>query len=350
MVYDGRSSRSTTYVEAAIDAVPDAGYTVETLSVDQAANINPAKFSSVLLSDVGAIPAALESSLKDYVRKGGGVFVALGPTAIARGRVPLTGDSIRDVRYASREGERFWTAGDVDRTHPAVARAGTLDEVRFYQVANADAKNARTLIKLNDGTPVMYERKLGEGKVLVFESTLDNVANDLPLHASFVPLIEQSAHYLSGFDPAPALYQVDSFVDLRSAKDAGAAVDVLDPDGKRALSLKESATAQAFRLGREGYYELRRGNGRNEVIAVHADRRESDLEMIPKETLALWQGTGARDTTTGNQGGDAPTAPYSLWWYFALALLAASVAESLFASRYLNTEREPSQTVRKAAA
>ena len=34
----------------------------------------------------------------------------------------------------------------------------------------------------------------------------------------------------------------------------------------------------------------------------------------------------------------------------ALALLAASVVESVFASRYLNTEIEPSQTVRKAAA
>ena len=181
--------------------MPDAGYTIETLSVDQAANINPAKFSSVLFVGRRCNARKFGSPSKAYVQKGGGVFIALGPTAIARGRVPLTGDPIRDVRYASREGERFWTTGDVDRTHPAVARAGTLDEVRFYQVANADAKNARTLIRLNDGTPVMYERKLGEGKVLVFESTLDNVANDLPLHASFVPLIEQCAHYLSGFDP-----------------------------------------------------------------------------------------------------------------------------------------------------
>ena len=33
-------------------------------------------------------------------------------------------------------------------------------------------------------------------------------------------------------------------------------------------------------------------NSRNELIAVHADRRESDLDVIPKETLALWQSTG----------------------------------------------------------
>ena len=84
---------------------------------------------------------------------------------------------------------------------------------------------------------------------------------------------------------------------------------------KRALSLKEAASAQAFRLNREGFLELRRANGRNELMAVHADRRESDLDVIPKETLALWQGTGR----AGGPGGPgAPAAqPYSLWWYLA---------------------------------
>jgi len=82
--------------------------------------------------------------------------------------------------------------------------------------------------------------------------------------------------------------------------DAGSAVDVMGPDGKRAISLKDSATTQAFRLTGEGFFELRRANGRNELIAVHADRRESDLDVVPRETLALWQGTGA--TGSGGAG------------------------------------------------
>jgi hypothetical protein len=125
-------------------------------------------------------------------------------------------------------------------------------------------------------------------------------------------------------------------------------VDVLDPDGKRALSLKEAATAQAFLLNREGFFELRRANGRNELIAVHADRRESDLDVIPEETLALWQGTGS----TGGPGGPgAPAAkPYSLWWYLAFALLVASFIESLFSSRYLAAEQETGTAVRRKAA
>lgn len=347
-VYDSRSARSITYYKAAIEAVPDAGYTVEAVSAEQAANISPDKYATVVLSDTGSLPRSLEEALTNYVKKGGGILVTLGSSAAASRRVPISGESIGESRYASREGERFLAAGEVDSTHPAVGRTGGFDGVRFYQAVRLDAGKARVVAKLAEGSPLLLERRMGEGRVLVFASTFDNVSNDLPLHASFIPFVEQAAHYLSGFESAPAQYAVDSFVELRAARDSGTAVDVLDPDGKRALSLKEAGTAQSFRLPREGFYELRRANGRHELIAVHADRRESDLDIVPKETLALWQGTG---TAAPGAGGTADEAqkPYSLWWYFALALLIASFIESLFASRYLSAEQQP-VVIRKQAA
>lgn len=347
--FDARGPRSATYYRAAIESVPNAGYTVEAVSGDQAANLSPDKFSAVVLSDPGSVSSGFEAALSAYVKRGGGVLIALGSQAAARGRVPITGDEIQQARYASREGERFLAAGSVDRSHPATARSGSLEAVRFYQTVNLDAGKARVIAKLSDGSPLLYEKQIGEGRVLVLTSTLDNIANDLPLHAAFIPLMEQIAHYLSGFDPAPALYPVDSFVELRSARDGGSAVDVVDPDGNRALSLKDSATAQSFRLNREGFFELRRANGRNEAIAVHADRRESDLQLIPKETLALWQGTGTRSEAPSSAS-DSGQKPYSLWWYFALALLIASIAESLFASRYLAAEQNAGPAVQKRAA
>jgi hypothetical protein len=82
---------------------------------------------------------------------------------------------------------------------------------------------------------------------------------------------------------------------------------------------------------------------------VHADRRESDLEVVPKETLALWQATGVSGNTSGAPGTEQAEKPWSLWWYIALALVVATVAESLFASRYISSEQEPA-AVRKQAA
>lgn len=348
-LHDARSARSATYYRAAIESVPDAGFTAEVLSVDSAANVSPDKYAAVVLSDTPDVPPSLDSALKDYVRRGRGVLIVAGPSMAATRRVPLTGESLGDSRYASREGERFFAAGDADTSHPAVARAGGFENVRFYQIVNIDAKNGRVLARLTDGTPLMVERKLGGGKVLLFASAMDNVASDLPLHASFVPLIEQSARYLSGAESSPGQYVVDSLVDLRAARDAGTQVEVLDPDGKRALSLDEAAKMASFRLAREGFYELRRANGRSELAAVHADRRESDLDVVPKETLALWQATGST-TASGASPADSPARPYSLWWYFALALLVASLVESWFAARYLQVQgQEPTLMSRKAA-
>ena len=62
--------------------------------------------------------------------------------------------------------------------------------------------------------------------MLMFASTFDNIANDLPLHASFVPFVEQSALYLSGGESAPAQYVVDSFVDLKGGG------EIIGPDGQ----------------------------------------------------------------------------------------------------------------------
>jgi hypothetical protein len=36
--------------------------------------------------------------------------------------------------------------------------------------------------------------------VEVFASTFDNIDNDFPLHASFVPFVEQTARYLGRMD------------------------------------------------------------------------------------------------------------------------------------------------------
>jgi len=135
---------------------------------------------------------------------------------------------------------------------------------------------------------------------------------------------------------------VDSFFDLRTDKDHAASVEVIDPDGRRPLSLKEAASTQTFQLSHAGFYELRLANGRHEVIGVNADRRESDLDVIPEDVLALWRGNvtaAPQQASVGNKV-QAQTKPYSVWWYFMLLLLAAAMAESLVSDRYLGKLRE----------
>ena len=195
------------------------------------------------------------------------------------------------------------------------------------------------IARLTDETPLLMEKTIGEGKVIYFGSTFDNVAKIFRcIHPSFRSL-SRPIYYLGGVEQRTSNLAVGSFIDLRKGPEDSQAVELIGPDGKRALSLEEAAKAQNYQAILEGFYELRRGNQRTEVVAVNADRRESDLAMVPQETLALWQNMG-QGTTAAEGDQQSARKPWSLWWYVLLLVLTAAIVESLLASRYLSIERE----------
>jgi len=333
--------RGELYYRAALESVSEAGFVLEPLAVDQAANQSFSKYAFVVLSDVNSLPLGLENSLRTYVNGGGSVLVALGPSSASLPHVPVSGQAIRGSSYSGREGDRFQIVAAADAEHPSLRRTNKLDGVQFYQVIRVDPGQSRVIARLTNQEPVLLEQQIGEGRVLVFTSTFDNVSNDFPLHASFVPFIEETARYLGGQQERSTNVAVDSHIELRSAKEQGASVDVIDPDVKHPLSLKEAASAQSHQVDREGFYEIHRANGRHEMVAVHADRRESDLTPMPADALTLWRNTGrGPDTSTANGEAGAPARPWSLWRYALLLVLLVAIIESLIATRYLSVEKE----------
>jgi hypothetical protein len=282
------------------------------------------------------------------------MLVALGPGSAVLPRVPVLDEAIQASSYAGREGERFLTVTDIDSGHPALRSVDRFNGVKFYQAIHISAAKSRVLAKLNDGTPLVLERSIGEGKVLAFTSTFDNVLNDLPIHASWVPFVAQSALYLGGGGAEqPVNLPVDSYVELRTGDGKGAAAEVLGPDGKRMLSLEEAVKARSIALDREGFFEIKNAAGRRSLVAAHADRRESDLAPIPAETLDLWKGTGSTDSTPGGGTGgatDAADKPWGLWPYILLLLLGVAVAESVVADGFLRPSAPQREELKREAA
>ena len=334
--------RDQLYYPPALESVPEAGFALEPLSVEQAGNQSLSKYAFVVLSDVGTMPAGLENSLRAYVAAGGSLLIALGPLSAALTHVPVSNETIQGSSYASLSGSRFETVAAADAEHPSLRRANKLDGVKFYQVIKVDPGQSHVIARLTNQEPLLLEKQVGEGRVIVFTSTFDNIGNDLPLHASFVPFVEETARYLGGQQDRSTNVAVDSYIELRSAKERGAAIDVTEPDGSHPLSLKDATTAQTFQVTREGFYDIHRANGREELVAVHADRRESDLTPIPQDTLALWKNTGLGPDTPSGDGSAADTQarPWSLWRYALLLVLITAIIESVFASRYLSVEKE----------
>ena len=134
--------------------------------------------------------------------------------------------------------------------------------------------------------------------------------------------------------------QVGAFEELRDAKQKGAAVDVVDPKGARVFDLREATTAQNVQFTMAGFYDIRRPNGRNELVAVNSDRRESDLTPAPPDTLKLWQNTASETANGETAQTNEQQKPISLWWYVMLAALALAVAESLLGNRHLSVDKE----------
>jgi Aerotolerance regulator N-terminal/von Willebrand factor type A domain len=348
----GHYPRAQLYYRAALDSSGDSAFQMEVVRPDVAGNQQLSHYAFVVLNDIGTVSASLEDALKKYVNAGGSVLIALGPASVAQPKVPLIDEPIEGASYAGREGDRFFNVSEIDAGHPALRSVERFAGVKFYQAARVTPSKSRVLARLNDQTPLVLERQLGEGKVLVFTSTFDKETNDLPLHASWVPFVERSAAYLAGSGAEqPVNLIVDSYVELRSGDSKSAAAEVLDPDGKRLLSLEEATKAKNFAVDKEGFFELKTASGRHTLLAVHADRRESDLSVIPEETLALWRGTGSDQTASSasGPGNEHDKQPWPLWPWLLLLLLFVAMAESLVADRHLRPAAD-NPDLRKEAA
>jgi hypothetical protein len=339
-VHEAENSRSLLYFKAALEASGQSAFEIDAATPLQTSNMNPSKYAFVVLSDVGTLPGGFENELRGYVRGGGSVLITLGRLAVVNNKVPVSDEHVEGSHYAGREGPMYQTVAWLDTAHPVVLKDDRWDDVKFYQAIRVAPGGARVVARLTDQTPLLMDQQVGSGHILVFASTFDNIANDFPRRPSFVPFIDRTARFLGKLDTGAPAVLVGSFEELRDAKEVGSAVDVLDPKGDRVLSLEEATKAQNIQFTMAGFYDIRRPNGRNELVAVNADRHESDLTPATTETLSLWQNTA--NGASGNAGGAAQNEqkPRSLWWYVMLAVLALALAESVLGNQHLSVDKE----------
>ena len=347
-VHQSSDNRSPLYFGTALGAAAQASFVPQTITPEQATEIDPTKYAFVVLSDVPAVPSVLENVLIRNVEAGGSVLVAEGMSAAHREHVPVFGGAVGDGHFYARGagGAGYVTAGPMDSSHPALKDANGWQGVKFFYASAVDPGSARVAARLADGTPLLMDRQMGEGHVLLFASGFDNATNDLPLNPAFVAFVDEVSRYLAGAERMGGPRAVDSYVQLRNPVNVAAAsktsVDVIAPDGSRPLSLKEAATAQSFQLSRAGFYQVRFANGRDALLAVNADPRESDLRPMADDTLKLWAGATAQPETPATEQGQqqAQQGGSHLWWWIMLLAAITAVAETAVASGYLGTERE----------
>ncbi|MBW3535070.1 MAG: hypothetical protein KY453_07630, partial [Gemmatimonadetes bacterium] len=236
-------------------------------------------------------------------------------------------------------------------------------DVREYLVPHSArlrvADGDQVLARYDDGAPALAERRLGEGTVLVWTSTLDALWNDLPLQPVFLPFVHALVRHASGRrETLPWLTagQVVDVSDGRALVTAGL-VDASDarllegeervaltPTG-RSLALPAGAGPHYLTLDEGGFYQIRPPGEVPErplTVAVNVDLAESDLTALdPEEMVAgLRAGAGA-EAGGGALSGDRAMElvredrerRQSLWRFLLVAALGLLAVETVLSNR-----------------
>jgi len=269
-----------TYLAAAIESLAAPRLIVTRVMPDQLSAHTLADYAAVVIADSGVLSEAVAERLSKHAVGGNALFVTLGPQALRIGADPITGMKVRELGGAMR-------IGAVDDSHPILREPEAWRSVRFFkrlQVTPADGD--RSLLRFEDGAPLLIERSFEAGRVLLMAAPLDREWNDLAVHPLFVRFIAETARYMTGNDAAAASAQVGDTVATGVA--AGAAGQIFDSQGKRVSALPDREGATHLNPTQAGFYEVRSAN-HSRFVAANVDTRESDLTPLATELVQKWQ-------------------------------------------------------------
>ena len=336
LITTGTQSLPVTYLSVALETGP-RGYRAEPVTVAELdARVLP-RYPWIVVDDLGAVDDRLAESISAYLMAGGAVLAALGEQAVTRERLPVTGHRVGDASVVGiGAGISALRSVDwIDASHPVLAQTRGWRSVNVSRALPVTVgRDDRVLLTLDDDQPLLLEHRIGDGRLLLLTTNLDNSWTDLPVHPVFVSFIAEAAAYLA--DEAVLDRQQLAGASLVLKQTRGASGQVVDPTGRTVLQLADTRRAQDVRLEQTGFYQVYTP-GREALVAVNADPRESDLATMTPEVLARWRRAVARPeqaaTATGAAALDAP--PLELWWGVLIVLALVVLAESLLGNRYL---------------
>ena len=332
------------------------------------------KYRLVILANVPRLPHAVAENLRKFVQDGGGLLIVTGDNVVPafyNGWLSDGGQPFVPAVLARRK-----TVGDTPAhlglktfSHPALTLLADATQsdaeraiVTAYWGLDVDQKDPTIRIGalLDTGDPLVVERRVGNGYVLMTAVSLDRRESNLPSLKCYVPLVHELAYYLA----SPALVQPNvrpgsefvvefPFKSPEAAKaEAGGkqppqSLEVVTPSDQHVLATG-TRTANGLRVAFSGTYEpglyhlvvtpkitdqyaVPPGTKRGLPFVVLNDPEEGRMVAL---TDAEIETAGKhvnlfRAQTTGELAlavsGQVPGE--EMWKYLAIALLVALLAE-----------------------
>jgi hypothetical protein len=265
----------------------------------------------VVIGDARVLEPAMVDALERFVVAGGGVLVGLGP------------DSDRELinRYWARNGDGFlpcplegaasppmpalpaaFTPG-----HPVFSGFGARNDqawkaARVKSYFKLDLKKSRAeefdvLLNLDNGDPLVVERRRGLGLVTLVTTSLNADWSDLPVQAAYVPLMRGIIGHLGSFIVPPRNLRPGEPIVYARAEDPKARIEAADASGKPfklTLGAWEGRDALLSEpLMEPGVYLVRDQNETAPIrYAVALSPAESSLQPITDREVSQFFETG----------------------------------------------------------
>lgn len=312
LVVDGDPKTSllnseTYYLTSAIRPGSDADASPLTPAVATVGEFNqmgPYRADVIILTNVAKIAEKAQEQLLDYVLTGGNLIFFLGDKVDTAEYNRIFHDSktrLLPARLGEAAGApaRLWRISQVDLSHPALApfkgkEGESLLSAQFNRVVQVEPNTTdlttRVLLALDNGAPLLFERKTGRGKVMLFTSTADRDWNDLATRGAYLPLIQGLVRYLTfdnlQFPTTAGIAGRSVEVPLRESG-IGSSVNVAAPDGstvQAGVSKGGDVATLHFTGATPGFYKVLLPGG-SRTLALNASTEESDLSPISEEEL-----------------------------------------------------------------
>jgi hypothetical protein len=190
-------------------------FSVETITGDAMASVDPNSYDVVCLCDVSRLSRAASEPLGRFIRAGGGLLLFAGDTTAAGSAdasALLEDLGIQHAPGVSSSPPRANVGGElsfgrVEMDHPLFEgmfqetpgrRRPPLTSPTVYRASPLRVgERGRTIIALSNGEPFLAEFNAGAGRVLVLTVDAAGTMSTFPASALFAPLLYRSMIYLS---------------------------------------------------------------------------------------------------------------------------------------------------------
>lgn len=341
------------YLEKALKAGAAGEFSVSTTFPESIPD-DLSRFDVVAVLNAGPLGAAPAARLESFVNAGGGLLLAAGDRTDPRAWNALAwlpAQLAAAPTAPSRQGLSPGVQG-----HPALAPFNAGDEglggvkvsKRFELVLNV---GAAPILLAGDGRPLAAAGRHGDGRIIVYGSTLDRDWSDWPIRTSYLPAMRAFMKHLSRAQAAWAVEElrvgerravrVDAcpatLASVPQVRDsAGMASSGAVPQGKAApeVSCRDDGGVMTATIGAPavpGLYALDAGGRRAAYVVVKTDPAESDLEKAPRAEVEAALGAARRSGLSALVGlGSEPGKGPPIWsWLLLLAALALGAEQWL---------------------